>query len=59
MAWRTVTNPLDPVRVLSDDHVEHIHLCSLRLLASTGDARCSMRARAASHRSRSPGRWRR
>jgi len=36
MAWRAVTNPLDPVRVLSDDHVEHIHLSSLRLLASTG-----------------------
>ena len=36
MAWRAVTNPFDPVRVLSDDQVEHIHLSSLRLLASTG-----------------------
>ena len=36
MAWRAVTNPFDPVRVLSDDQVEHIHLSSLRLLAGTG-----------------------
>lgn len=36
MAWRAVTNPFDPVRVLSDDQVEHIHLSSLRLLADTG-----------------------
>ena len=36
MAWRSVTNPFEPVRVLSDDHVEHIHLSSLRLLAGTG-----------------------
>ena len=36
MAWRAVTNPLEPVRVLTDDHVEHIHLSSLRLLAGTG-----------------------
>src|SRR5262245_55264963 len=36
MAWRAVTNPFDPVRVLSDDQVEHIHLSSLRLLATTG-----------------------
>ncbi len=36
MAWRPVTNPYEPVRVLSDDHVEQIHLASLRLLAGTG-----------------------
>ncbi len=36
MAWRAVTNPFDPVRVLSDDQIEHIHLSSLRLLAGTG-----------------------
>src|SRR4029078_13156505 len=36
MAWRAVTNPLDTVRVLSDDQGEHIHLSSLRLLAGTG-----------------------
>src|SRR5262245_37780165 len=36
MRWRAVSNPFEPVRVLSDDHVELIHLASLRLLAETG-----------------------
>jgi trimethylamine--corrinoid protein Co-methyltransferase len=36
MPWRTVTNPYEPVRVLSDDHVEQIHHASLRLLSETG-----------------------
>jgi trimethylamine--corrinoid protein Co-methyltransferase len=36
MPWRTVRNPYEPVRVLSADHVEHIHRASLRLLADTG-----------------------
>ncbi len=36
MPWRTVRNPYEPVRVLSDDHVEHIHRASLRLLSDTG-----------------------
>jgi trimethylamine--corrinoid protein Co-methyltransferase len=34
--WTTVRNRYEPVRVLSDDHVEHIHRASLRLLAETG-----------------------
>src|SRR5262245_40091595 len=36
MVFRGVTNPFEPVRVLTDDHVERIHLSSLRLLAGTG-----------------------
>ncbi len=34
--FNAVRNPYAPVRVLSDDHVEHIHRASLRLLADTG-----------------------
>ena len=36
MPWRRVRNPYEPVRVLSDDHLERIHLASLRLLSDTG-----------------------
>jgi trimethylamine--corrinoid protein Co-methyltransferase len=36
MPWRSVVNPFEPVRVLSDDQVEQIHLASLQLLATTG-----------------------
>jgi trimethylamine--corrinoid protein Co-methyltransferase len=36
MPWRSVVNPFEPVRVLSDDHIEQIHLASLQLLATTG-----------------------
>jgi trimethylamine--corrinoid protein Co-methyltransferase len=34
--WRLLTNPYEPVRVLSDDHVEHLHRASLDLLARSG-----------------------
>ena len=34
--WRALTNPYEPVRVLSDDQVEAIHRASLQLLADTG-----------------------
>src|SRR5262245_7129905 len=36
MPFRNLQNPYEPVRVLSDDHVEAIHLASLRLLSDTG-----------------------
>jgi trimethylamine---corrinoid protein Co-methyltransferase len=36
MPWRTVRNPYQPVRTLSDDHVEQVHQASLRLLADSG-----------------------
>ena len=36
MGWRAITNPFEPVRVMSDDQVEQIHRSSLRLLADTG-----------------------
>jgi trimethylamine--corrinoid protein Co-methyltransferase len=36
MGWHPVTNPFEPVRVLSDDQVERIHVASLQLLATTG-----------------------
>lgn len=34
--WRALQNPYEPTKVLSDDHVEHIHHSSLRLLHTTG-----------------------
>jgi trimethylamine--corrinoid protein Co-methyltransferase len=36
MPFRAVQNPYEPVRVLSDDQIEAIHLASLRLLEETG-----------------------
>ena len=36
LPWQTLRNPLAPVRVLTDDQIDHIHHCSLRLLADTG-----------------------
>ena len=36
MPWHPVTNPFEPVRVLTDDQVEQIHDASLTLLATTG-----------------------
>jgi trimethylamine--corrinoid protein Co-methyltransferase len=35
-AFRSLTNPYEPVKVISDDQVEAIHQASLRLLADTG-----------------------
>jgi trimethylamine--corrinoid protein Co-methyltransferase len=34
--WRQLENPYEPVRMLSDDHVEHLHRSSLQLLATSG-----------------------
>ncbi|MFZ2444570.1 MAG: trimethylamine methyltransferase family protein, partial [Ilumatobacteraceae bacterium] len=34
--WRAVVNPYEPIRMLSDDHVEHVHRASLTLLHTTG-----------------------
>lgn len=34
--WRTVTNPYDPVEVLTADQVERIHAASLRILSEIG-----------------------
>ena len=34
--FRPLENPYEPVRVLSDDHVEHIHQASLALLRTSG-----------------------
>jgi len=49
-AFRWLRNPYEPVKVLSDDHVEHIHRTSLELLRATGlrvldaTARCVLAA---------------
>ncbi len=34
--WRALHNPYEPVRMLSDDHVEHLHHSSLQLLSTSG-----------------------
>lgn len=34
--WRQLENPYEPVRMLSDDHVEHLHRSSLELVATSG-----------------------
>jgi len=34
--WRRLSNPYEPVRILSDDQVEAIHGASLRLLEEIG-----------------------
>ncbi len=35
-AWRDLQRSYEPIRVLTDDHVEHIHRASLALLHGTG-----------------------
>jgi trimethylamine--corrinoid protein Co-methyltransferase len=34
--WQQLENPYEPVRVLTADHVEHLHTASLHVLATTG-----------------------
>jgi len=36
LAWRRLTNPFEPLRLLSDDQVEAIHRASLRILSEIG-----------------------
>ena len=36
LPWRSLTNPYRPVEVISEDHVEAIHLASLRILSDIG-----------------------
>jgi trimethylamine--corrinoid protein Co-methyltransferase len=42
MPWRQLVNPLAPVRLISDDHVEAIHEAALKLLADIG-VRCALK----------------
>jgi len=36
LPWRQLVNPYEPIRVVSDDHLEEIHRMSLRILAEIG-----------------------
>jgi len=36
LPWRRLVNPFRPVEILSEDHLEAIHLASLRILAEIG-----------------------